>query len=91
LGCNGAFEIILPEMGTAIKKSPWWLFGGLLLWCACEKLERNNPLDPQNPRSERPRVIFVEAFINEATPFSAFAMQALDSLPTVFATTSGRG
>jgi hypothetical protein len=84
LGCNGAFKIILPEMGNAIKESRWWILGGFLLLFACEKLERNNPLDPKNPRSERPRVIFVEAFINEATPFSAFALQALDSLATGF-------
>ncbi len=53
--------------------------------CACEDLERNNPLDPRNPRSERSRVTFIEAFINDATPFSPFALTALDSLALAFA------
>lgn len=53
--------------------------------CACGELERNNPLDPKNPGSERPRVIFVEAFVNDATPFSPFALKALDSLSLALA------
>ena len=84
LGCNGVFKISSLEMKTAVKKPRWWIFAGLLLLCACEKLERNNPLDPRNPGSERPRLVFVEAFVNEATPFSAFSLQALDSLAANF-------
>lgn len=57
----------------------------MLFLCACGELERNNPLDPKNPRSERPRVIFVEAFVNDATPFSPFALRALDSLSLALA------
>ncbi len=65
-----------------IKSQRWIL--SLLLLVACENLERNNPLDPQNPNSERRRVVFVEAFVNDAAPFSAFALQALDSLAATF-------
>lgn len=57
----------------------------MLFLCACGELERNNPLDPKNLRSERPRVIFVEAFVNDATPFSPFALRALDSLSLALA------
>jgi hypothetical protein len=56
------------------------ILGCVLLLCACDDLERNNPLDPKNPNSERRRVIFAEAFVNDGTPFSAFALAALDSL-----------
>jgi hypothetical protein len=65
-----------------IKSQRWVL--SLLLLVACENLERNNPLDPQNPDSERRRVVFVEAFVNDAAPFNAFALQALDSLAATF-------
>ncbi|MDZ7344265.1 MAG: hypothetical protein ONA90_07095, partial [candidate division KSB1 bacterium] len=60
------------------------IFGCVLLLWACEDLERNNPLDPKNPNSERARVIFVEAFVNDSTPFSALALAALDSLAAAF-------
>ena len=56
------------------------LCGFLLVLCACGDLERNNPLDPKNPRSEQRRVTLVEAFVNDATPFSPLALRALDSL-----------
>lgn len=56
------------------------MFGLTVLLFGCDELGRNNPFDPGNPRSERDRVIFVEAFVNEATPFSPFAQAALDSL-----------
>ncbi|KAA0227708.1 hypothetical protein EDS67_14110 [candidate division KSB1 bacterium] len=72
-------------MRTIIQNSRFWLWSGLLFLCACGELERNNPLDPKNPRSERPRVIFVEAFVNDATPFSPFALRALDSLSLALA------
>jgi hypothetical protein len=64
----------------------WQLLIGwlLLLLCACEELERSNPLDPKNPRSERRRVVFIEAFVNDGTPFSGFALAALDSLAAAF-------
>lgn len=61
-----------------------WILSSLFLLVACENLERNNPLDPQNSNSERRRVVFVEAFVNDAVPFSAFALQALDSLAVTF-------
>ncbi len=67
-----------------IRKLHFGLCGGLLLLCACEALERNNLLDPRNPRSERQRVTLVEAFVNDATPFSPFALTALDSLSSAF-------
>jgi len=63
-----------------------WIAGLALLFCACDELARDNPLDPGNPRSERRRVILIEAFVNEATPFSPFAAAALDSLANVFST-----
>jgi hypothetical protein len=56
----------------------------LLFLSACEELERTNPLDPRNPNSERRQVVLVEAFINTATPFSDFAIKALDSLALAF-------
>jgi hypothetical protein len=67
-----------------LLKSQGWILSFLLLLVACENLERNNPLDPKNPSSERRRVVFVEAFVNDAAPFSAFALQALDSLAATF-------
>jgi len=67
------------------KKIAWGL-GICLFYCsACEKLERNNPLDPQNPQSSRARVVLLEAFVNDATPFSPFALQAVDSISATFA------
>jgi hypothetical protein len=67
-----------------LLKSREWILSFLLLLAACEDLERNNPLDPQNPNSERRRVVFVEAFVNDAAPFNGFATAALDSLAAVF-------
>ena len=67
-----------------LLKSQRWILSFLLLLVACENLERNNPLDPKNPGSERRRVVFVEAFVNDTAPFSAFAVQALDSLAATF-------
>jgi hypothetical protein len=66
-----------------LLKSQKWILSFLLL-VACENLERDNPLDPNNPSSERRRVVFVEAFVNDAAPFSVFALQALDSLAATF-------
>lgn len=57
-----------------------FLVAGLVFLSACEELERNNPLDPRNPRSERNRLILVEAFVNDETPFSSHALKALDAL-----------
>lgn len=62
----------------------WWVLSALGLFLSCDQLERNNPLDPQNPNSERRRVVLVEAFVNASTPFSAFALAALDSLALSF-------
>jgi hypothetical protein len=67
-----------------IAKARTSLLGLTLLFCGCEELARDNPFDPKNPRSERSRVILVEAFVNEATPFSPFALAALDSLARSF-------
>jgi hypothetical protein len=67
-----------------LLKSKRRILSFLLLLVACENLERSNPLDPQNPSSARRRVVFVEAFANDAAPFSAFALQALDSLAVMF-------
>lgn len=67
-----------------LLKSQRWILSFLLLLVACENLERNNPLDPNNPGSERRRIVFVEAFVNDTAPFSAFALQALDSLAATF-------
>ncbi len=67
-----------------LLKSQKRILSFILLLVACEDLERNNPLDPQNPSSERRRVVFVEAFVNDAAPFSAFALSALDSLAVTF-------
>jgi hypothetical protein len=71
-------------MKLRLAKSCWWVSGLVLSLWACDALERNNPLDPQNPNSERRQVVLVEAFLNTATPFSAFAMAALDSLAPAF-------
>ncbi|MGH7496827.1 MAG: hypothetical protein ACREOO_31145 [bacterium] len=67
-----------------IRKRTLGLWGFFLILCACEGLERNNPLDPRNPRSEQRRVTFVEAFVNDVTPFSPYALHALDSLSSTF-------
>ncbi|MDZ7290524.1 MAG: hypothetical protein ONB44_02935 [candidate division KSB1 bacterium] len=66
------------------SRSQKFILGFFLLLCACGELERSNPLDPQNPRSERRRIVFVEAFVNDTAPFSSFAMIALDSLAAAF-------
>lgn len=60
------------------------VFGCLLLLSACENLERDNLLDPKNPDSERQRVVFVEAFVNDGARYSSFALGALDSLAADF-------
>ncbi|MCI0695690.1 hypothetical protein L0337_27270 [candidate division KSB1 bacterium] len=65
-------------------RSRWWILSFLFLLVACEDLERGNPLDPNNPSSERRRVVFVEAFVNDTAPFSDFALRALDSLAVTF-------
>lgn len=67
-------------MKHLFQNSHFWLWSGILFLCACGELERNNPLDPKNPQSERERVVFIEAFVNDATPFSPFTLTALDSL-----------
>lgn len=72
-------------MKIIIQNSRFWFWSCVLFLCACGELDRNNPLDPKNPRSERPRVIFVEAFVNDAAPFSPFALRALDSLTLALA------
>lgn len=72
-------------MKIIIQNSRFWLLSGTLFLCACGELDRSNPLDPKNPRSERPRAIFVEAFVNDATPFTPFALRALDSLSLALA------
>ncbi len=55
------------------------LIGLVVLLFSCEPLERDNPLDPQNPNSTRPRKIVVEAFVNTANPLqiNEFALEAL--------------
>jgi hypothetical protein len=57
----------------------------LLAASGCD-LPRDNPLDPKNPSSARPRKILVEAFVNLHTgqPFDAYAVDALDSLAGVY-------
>jgi len=67
-----------------LSKARVLFIGLMLMLCGCEELARDNPLDPKNPQSERSRVIFIEAFVNEATPFSPFALAALDSLALSF-------
>lgn len=46
----------------------------------CTDLKRDNPLDPANPESERSRIVLVEAFVNESTPFTPFTLSALDEI-----------
>ncbi len=71
-------------MKIIVQSSRFRLWGLLFLLVACGELERDNPLDPRNPASERPRVLVLEAFVNDATPFSPFALTALDSLRPAF-------
>ena len=66
------------------RKCALWLWAFLFLLFSCEELDRNNPLDPKNPRSESRRMILVEAFVNDATPFSSYALSAVDSLAATF-------
>ncbi|MDZ7269588.1 MAG: hypothetical protein ONB48_20065 [candidate division KSB1 bacterium] len=67
-------------MKITVRSSCLPLWGLALLLAGCGGLERTNPLDPRNPASARPRVILLEAFVNDATPYSPFALAALDSL-----------
>ena len=64
-----------------------FIFSALLLW-QCSDLERDNPLDPANPSSSRPSVAVVEAFVNTSAAsgvnYNTVALQALDSLKTIF-------
>lgn len=53
--------------------------GVILVCAACDPLERDNPLDPQNPASTRPQKIIVEAFVNTENPLQINEM-ALDAL-----------
>ncbi|MDM7924458.1 MAG: hypothetical protein QUS35_00390 [bacterium] len=61
-------------------------FAALLLLCAACELPRDNPLDPRNPDSRRPKRILIEAFVNMRTgePFDGYAIEALDSLESVY-------
>jgi len=54
----------------------------LLLFQGCADLERKNPLDPKNSASKQDRVVLVEAFVNDSTPFTPFALTALDYFAT---------
>jgi hypothetical protein len=49
-------------------------------------IPRDNPLDPKNPDSSRPRKMMIEAFINLETdfPYDGFMAAALDSLVKLY-------
>lgn len=67
------------------RRASAWLAALLLSSAACD-LPRDNPLDPRNPDSRRPRRILIEAFVNLQTgqPFDAYAIEGLDSLEAVY-------
>jgi hypothetical protein len=62
-----------------------WAAAVLLSAASCD-LPRDNPLDPRNPHSQRPKRILLEAFVNLHTgqPYDAYAVEALDSLESVY-------
>jgi len=48
---------------------------------ACDDLERNNPLDPKNPSSQRTETVLVESFVNQSGgAFIASSLAAFDRL-----------
>ncbi|MGQ9853163.1 MAG: hypothetical protein ACUVTG_07180 [Candidatus Oleimicrobiaceae bacterium] len=51
----------------------------LLVASQCGDLPRDNPLDPKNPRSQRERVVLVEAFVSD-DPSAQYCAHALDAL-----------
>jgi hypothetical protein len=67
------------------RRASAWLAALLLSSAACD-LPRDNPFDPRNPDSRRPKRILLEAFVNLQTdqPFDRYAIEALDSLETVY-------
>ena len=61
------------------KASIYFCILSLLFFCSCAELERDNVLDPKNPNSERPRVVLIEAFVNDY-PAVQYCANALDGL-----------
>ncbi|HPG38450.1 MAG TPA: hypothetical protein PLP19_02670 [bacterium] len=48
---------------------------------ACDDLERNNPLDPKNPSSQRTETVLVESFVNQSGgAYIASSLTAFDRL-----------
>jgi hypothetical protein len=61
------------------------LTAGLLVVAACD-IPRDNPLDPKNPKGNRPKKILIEAFVNLNTgfPFDGYMLGALDSIESIY-------
>jgi hypothetical protein len=57
----------------------------VLVLMGCD-IPHDNPLDPANPGSSRPRKIIIEAFVNLSTdfPYDGYVVDALDSLSTLY-------
>ncbi len=58
----------------------------VILFLSCTEIERDNILDPKNPRSKSESVIFIEAFVNTAhpTPFNSYALDAIEILKATY-------
>jgi hypothetical protein len=67
------------------KKILPWTAAAFLLASGCN-IPRDNPLDPKNPESTRPRKIMIEAFVNIETgfPYDGYMAAALDSLAGMY-------
>jgi len=53
-----------------------------LFLCYCGDLDRDNPLDPKNPKSNVERAILAELFVNDSTSYDYcnFALDAIEKL-----------
>jgi hypothetical protein len=73
------------DSASRCRNAAAWAAAVLLSAAACD-LPRDNPLDPRNPHSQRPKRILLEAFVNLHTdrPYDAYAVEALDSLEGMY-------
>jgi hypothetical protein len=59
----------------------------LLIPIGCSDIPRDNPLDPKNPDSIRPRIVALDAFVNtsNAYSFNEYILEALDQMKGKYA------
>ncbi len=56
------------------------IFVFIFFCLSCGDIDRDNSLDPKNSASERRQVTLIEAFVNDDSDFSLYALEALNDL-----------